>query len=170
MADWFWFSENGQLMLSMGKEWQCTTAYNEQHIVDLPDEKCLFSLRDTEIYLSIGNCLVNSDIQFSEANLTHILINATAALTFHKPVSPKSWLFNEIEYFGANHRLAKIHTSVGEGIVLVLCDEKQLATCMLISKDVQINQKKSLKQFDLVKVAVNRLEPLLVASGTQLTA
>ncbi|MEP1384109.1 MAG: cell division protein ZapC domain-containing protein [Paraglaciecola sp.] len=170
MADWFWFSENGQLMLSMGKEWQCTTAYNEQHIVNLPADRQLFNLRDTEIYLSIGNCLLNSDADFSEAQLTHILINATAALIFHRPISPKSWLFDEVEYFGVNHKLAKINTAFGTGVVLVLCDQLQLATCMLISNEIPITNKKCLKQFDLVKVALNRLEPLLIASGSQLTA
>lgn len=170
MSDWFWFSENGQLMLSMGKEWQCTTAYNKQHIVDLPDGQDLFNLRDTEIYLSIGNCLLNSDAEFSEAQLTHILINATAALVFHKPISPKSWLFEEVEYYGVNNRLAKINTALGTGVVLVLCDDQHLATCMLVSNIMPINQNKQLKQFDLIKVALNRLEPLLIASGSQLTA
>ena len=170
MTDWFWFSENGQLLLSMGEEWQCTTAYNRRHIIDLPEGQKLFSLQDTELYLSLGNTLVASGVAFSDAQLTHILINATAALMFHKPISPKSWLFEEVEYYGAKHRLARINGAFGSGVVVVLSDAHQLATCMLISADMTINSNKQLKQFELVKVASNRLEPLLLEVGSQLTA
>ncbi|MFT4745960.1 MAG: cell division protein ZapC, partial [Congregibacter sp.] len=51
MSDWFWFSENSQLMLSMGKDWQCTTAYGQKQITDLPKAQQLFNLSDTECYL-----------------------------------------------------------------------------------------------------------------------
>jgi cell division protein ZapC len=74
MSDWYWFSENNQLMLSMGNEWQCTTAYGQQQIVDLPKSHQLFSLSDTECYLTLANNLVASSGQFSEAQLTHIFL------------------------------------------------------------------------------------------------
>mgnify|MGYP006082924447 FL=1 len=170
MSDWYWFSENSQLMLSMGKQWQCTTAYGQQQIIDLPRSQQLFSLSDTECYLLLSEHLVASGGQFSDAQLTHILINATAATMFHKPVSPKSWFLDEIESFGFHHRLAKVVNKFNSGVVLVLTDEHNLATCMLISSKLQLNEKKFLKQFDLIKLAKNRLEPLLAETSSQLTA
>lgn len=170
MSDWFWFSENSQLMLSMGKEWQCTTAYGQRQIIDLPKSDQLFSLSDTECYLSLANHLLDSGGQFSDAQLTHILINATAAIMFHKPVSPKSWFLDEIESFGFHHRLAKVINKFNSGVVLVLTDEHPLATCMLISSKLQLNENKFLRQFDLIKVAKTRLDPLLAKANTQLTA
>ena len=169
MSDWYWFSENSQLMLSMGKEWQCTTAYGQKQIIDIPQSQ-LFSLCDTEYYLSFGNHLVASGARFSEAQLTHILINATAAIMFHKPVTPKSWFFDEIESFGSHNRLSRISNRFDSGIVLVLTDEQSLVTCMLISSKLQLNENKFLKQFELIKLAKNRLEPLMSEITSQLTA
>jgi cell division protein ZapC len=170
MSDWYWFSENNHLMLSMGKEWQCTTAYGQQHIVDLPKSHQLFSLSDTECYLTLANKLFASSGQFSEAQLTHILINATAAIMFHKPVSPRSWFFDEIEFFGFHHRLARVANKLNSGVILVLTDEQALVTCMLISSKLQLNEKKCLRQFDLIKLAKTRLEPLFLKATSQLTA
>lgn len=170
MSDWFWFSENSRLMLSMGKDWQCTTAYGQKQITDLPKTQQLFNLSDTECYLLLADHLNASARHFSDAQLTHILINATAATMFHKPVTPKSWFLDEIESFGFHHRLARVVNKFSSGVVLVLTDESHLATCMLISSKLLLTENKILRQFDLIKVAKNRLEPLLLESNSQLTA
>ena len=170
MSDWYWFTEKNQLTLSMGKQWQCTTAYGQQQIIDLPKSSQLFSLSDTECYLSLASHLVDSGGQFSEAQLTHILINATAAMMFHKPVTPKSWFLDEVESFGFHHRLARVANKYNSGVVLVLTDEHSLTTCMLISSKLQLNENKYLLQFDLIKVAKTRLEPLFAETSSQLTA
>jgi cell division protein ZapC len=170
MTDWYWFTENGQLMLSMGKEWQCTTAFGHKQIVNMPKENQLFSLMDTECYLTLAEKLLSSCGSFSEAYLTHILINATAAMMFHKPVTPKSWLFDEVESYGSHHRLARINNKYNSGIVVVLTDEHSLATCMLISAKLQLSESKFLGQFELVKMAKTRLEPLVSEETSLLTA
>ncbi|MDU0355187.1 cell division protein ZapC [Paraglaciecola aquimarina] len=170
MSNWFWFTENEQLMLSMGKEWQCTTAFGKKQIVDMPDQEQLFSLQDTECYLSLLSHLMNWSSSFSEAQLAHILINATAAIHFHKPISPKSWYFAEIENYGVHHRFSRLSNEFGEGVVLVLTDEHQLATCMLISSGLKLTNSKVLNRFELIKVAINRLEPFLLSECDQLTA
>ncbi|GAC17344.1 hypothetical protein GARC_0362 [Paraglaciecola arctica BSs20135] len=157
-------------MLSMGKEWQCTTAFGQKQIVDLPKSHQLFNLSDTEYYLTFADHLLASGGQFSEAQLTQILINATAAIMFHKPVSPKSWFLDEIESFGFHHRLARVSNKFNSAVVLVLTDEHSLATCMLISSKLQLNENKYLRQFELIKVAKNRLEPFLSEASSQLTA
>ncbi|MGS2720141.1 cell division protein ZapC domain-containing protein [Paraglaciecola aestuariivivens] len=170
MTDWYWFTEQGQLMLSLGSQWQCTTAYGHKHIVDLPQNKQLFSLSDTECYLTFGESLLASSGQFSEAQLTHILINATAAFMFHKPIAPKSWLFKPVSDYGSHHKLAKLNSQFGSAVVLVLTDEQNLTTCMLISPQLQISPSKQLKQFELIKVAKDRLEPLVSQVNALLTA
>lgn len=170
MTDWYWFTDNGQLMLSMGNEWQCTTAYGQKQIVNMPKTNQLFSLMDTECYLTLAEKLSASCGHFSEAQLTHILINATAAMMFHKPVTPKSWLFDEVEDYGVHHRLARLSNKFDSGVVVVLTDEHSLATCMLISAQLQLGETKFLGQFDLVKIAKTRLEPLVSEETSQLTA
>ncbi|MBL4629694.1 MAG: cell division protein ZapC [Paraglaciecola sp.] len=170
MSDWYWFTEQSQLMLSMGKQWQCATAYGQKQIVDLPLSHQHFSLCDTECYLSLANHLVEGRGKFSQAQLTHILINATAAMTFHKPVSPKSWFLDEVESFGFHHRLATVTNKYNSAVVLVLTDEHTFATCMLVSSKLQLNENKYLNQFDLIKLGKTRLEPLFAETYSQLTA
>ncbi|MGJ8679055.1 MAG: cell division protein ZapC domain-containing protein [Paraglaciecola sp.] len=170
MSSWFWFTENSQLMLSMGSEWQCTTAYGQKQIVDLPDSKELFNLRDTEWYLSMENSLQDSGTNLSDAQITHILINATAALRFHKPVSPKSWFLHQVENFGVHHKLARISNDLNSGVVLVLLDDGVLATCMLISNQLMLNETKVINKFELIKLANNRLEPYFASQDCQLSA
>lgn len=170
MSTWFWFSENSQLMLSMGDEWQCTTAFGNKQIVNMPANKMLFSLRDTESYLSLSNQIQQSAIGYSDAQLTHVLINATAALQFHRPVTPKSWFFDEVDNYGVNNRLANLTNQYGIAVVLVLTQEQHLCTCMLISPQIQISDSKALNKFELIKVANNRLEPFLAGQYAQLTA
>jgi cell division protein ZapC len=89
---------------------------------------------------------------------------------FHKPVMPKSWFFQEVECYGINHHLSTLTSEFNSGVVLVLTDEHQLTTCMLISSQLQLTQTKMLRQFDLIKVAKNRLEPLLAEVSSQLSA
>lgn len=170
MSNWFWFTDNRQLMLSMGDEWQCTTAYGDKHIVNFPETSQLFSLRDTEWYLSLGNSLKESVCEFSDAQLTHILINATAALQFHKPVTAKSWFFQATDNYGHHHRLSRINNRFAEGVVLVLTEEGPLSTVMLLSEHFSLNENKHLVKFDLIKLAKDRLEPLLTSHYSQLTA
>jgi len=170
MSDWYWFSENSQLMLSMGEKWQCTTAYGQQQIVDLPKSHQLFNISDTEYYQTLADQLLACGGKFSDAQLTHILINATAAAMFHKPLSPKSWFLDEIESFGFHYRLARVVNKFNSGVVLIVIDEHSLATCMLISSKLQLTEKKFLRQFDLIKLAKTRLKPLLFETCSQLTA
>jgi cell division protein ZapC len=170
MSDWYWFSENSQLMLSMGDQWQCTTAYGAKEIVNLPESKQPFSLQDAECYVTLANSLQNNSHGFSDAKLSHMLINATAAIVFHKPVSPKSWFFDEVECFGSHHRLASVSNQFNVGAVIVLTDESPLVSCMVISDEFQLNFSKSVKQFTVIKLAENRLDPILSGHTAQLTA
>ena len=169
MSEWFWFSHDNQLMLSMGKQWQCTTAYGHKQIVDLPQKDLLFSVADSQCYLSIAEHLNDSAKQFSPAQVTHIAINATAAIQFHKPISPKSWYFDEVETFGFHHQLARVSNQFNTGSVFVLFEQGALATCMLLSEKLQLDEHKVLQQFELIKVAKSRLEPLMLENASQLT-
>jgi cell division protein ZapC len=170
-ADWFWFTENQQLMLSMGTQWQCTTAYGAKHTVNLPHTDQLFSLHDTECYLRLAERLEHCRANFSDAQINHILINGTAATLFHKPIAPKSWFFEPVGSCDTAHCLATVSNTFNQGLMLVLVQEDEMSTCMLISESFTLTEQKQLNQFELIKMANNRLTAVLVeGAASQLRA
>lgn len=160
-ADWYWFCEQHGLMLSLGANLQFKTAYSHKQLLQQPEDKQWFSLEDTARYNTLAEQLIASGLHVSGAELSQILINAVAALAFHKPVMLRSWYFAEQSHFGAVHQLASLENAIGKGHVLVLEQDANVANCMVISKFLSLHDDKKLAQFELIKVMKNRLVPFI---------
>ena len=158
-TDWYWYIEQHTLCISLGDDMQFTTAYNLDKLVNTPHKQRFFNMADFECYLHLADRLEESGIALSGAQTTQVLLNACAALAFHKPVTPKSWYFDVQENCGVNKQLAILEGKFANGQVLVLAHEYSTATCMLLSTELQLNETKSLKQFQLIKVMSDRLIP-----------
>ncbi|MFT5676880.1 MAG: cell division protein ZapC [Paraglaciecola sp.] len=169
-TDWYWYTQQHTLCISLGDEFEFTTAFNLDKLVNTPHKSRLFSLADSECYLHLADKLEESSIALSDAQTTQLLLNACAALAFHKPMSPKSWYFEVQDNFGVYKKLALLESKFGEGLVLVLEQEYSTVTCMLISAGLQLNETKSLKQFQLIKVMADRLVPYIAKTSILKTA
>jgi cell division protein ZapC len=163
-ADWYWFCDGPHLMLSLGQNLQFKTAYLVNRLINTPVNKQWFNLEDTGHYSNLTEQLEACHLNISSAELTQILINGVAALAFHKPVALRSWYFAEQSNFGTLHQLASLENDQGKGDVLVLEQDNNVATCMLISKSFSLNSDKQLNQFELIKVMKNRLVPFIYHS------
>jgi len=160
-SNWYWYTQQQKLCVSLGDDLEFVTAFSLPMLLNTPKEPMLFSLENSACYLSLADKLQRSDLRRSPAQMTQILLNATAALTFHKPLSPKSWFFSAQDTFGAHKQLAFLENEYGKGVVLVISEEYGAITCMLLSDSLQLNQHKSLVQFQLIKVMANRLSPYI---------
>jgi cell division protein ZapC len=169
-TDWYWYIQQHTLCISLGNDLQFTTAYNLDKLVNTPHKHSLFSLANSECYLHLADKLEESGLPLSGAQITQILLNACAALAFHKPLSPKSWHFEVQESFGVYKQLAVLEGKVGKGLVLALEHEYSTVTCMLLSAELQLNETKSLKQFQLIKVMSDRLIPYIAETAILKTA
>jgi cell division protein ZapC len=163
-TQWYWFCEEQQLMLSLGDELCFQTAYGNKHCLNLPAKPLAFSLEDYNCYLSLAASIEESGLALSTAQLTEVVLNAVAALSFHKPVALKSWYFDEQGHCGSYHQLAKLENAYGSADVLILHHDSDVVTVMILSENLAISTQKNLTQFNLVKVARNRLLPFLPAS------
>lgn len=162
---WYWYCDNQHLMLSLAKNLQFETPFKLRSLLNLPKDKQGFSLLDTERYTSLAEQLESSNLIVSAAELTQILLNAVAALAFHKPATLCSWYFSEQSDAGVFKQLASLENQEGTGNVLVLEQSDKVATCMVISKSLILSPNKQLKQFELIKVMNNRLIPLIAQTN-----
>jgi cell division protein ZapC len=163
--DWYWYCDEQYLMLSLNKNLQFQTAFKISCLLNLPKEKIWFSLLDTERYMKLAEQLQASQLRIGDAELTQVLLNATAALAFHKPVTLRSWYFSEQRNPGSIRQLASLENQDGKGNVLILEQSKEVATCMVISKNLILSSNKHLNQFDLIKVMNNRLVPFIAQAN-----
>jgi cell division protein ZapC len=169
-TDWYWYTHQHKLCISLGEDLQFTTAFNLDKLVNTPHKQRLFSLENSECYLRLADKLEQSGLVLSSAQKTQVLLNACAALAFHKPMSPKSWYFDVQENCGVYKRLAVLEGKIGKGLVLALEQEYSTVICMLLSPELQLNETKSLKQFQLIKVMSDRLVPYITETPIRKTA
>ncbi|GAC07544.1 MAG: cell division protein ZapC [Alteromonadaceae bacterium] len=164
-TNWFWYTHENELRLDLGDTLTFVVPFALKNLVNLPTEKQLFSLEDTEHYVALAESLDNNGIPLTEGQLVQILLNATAALKFHKPVCMKSWLYKAQNTSGAHFQLAMLEASFDDnaelGQVVVLEQDDSCATCMLISDDFMISDRKALAKFEIIKVMNDRLIPFL---------
>lgn len=169
-TEWYWYIEKHTLCISLGDDLQFTTAYNLDKLVNTPHKQRLFNMADFECYLHLAEKLEESGIALSGAQTTQVLLNACAANAFHKPITPKSWYFEVQENFGVNRQLGLTEGKFGNGLMLVLDQEYSTVTCMLLSPELQLNETKSMRQFQLIKVMSNRLIPYIAETVIRKTA
>lgn len=160
-GEWFWFCENHRLMLSLKANLQFETAYPTNRLINAPRDKQFFSVTDSERYACLAEQLEQSALTMNAAHKTQLILNAVAALAFHKPVTLRSWYFAEQQDFGSIRQLASLENAQGKGHVLVLEQQANVSTCMVISKYLLLHATKKLHQFELIKVMKNRLIPFI---------
>lgn len=163
-ASWYWYIDqpSQNLTISLNAEMCFSTPYKANSVRLPTAPNTSFSLCDMEHYVELAECLEQSNLNFNAAEKTQILLNATAAISFHKPLAAKSWYFDRQTEQGEFHRVAILQNAFSEGLVLVLYSEQATATCMLISNEFQLDENnKKLVAFELIKVMTDRLQPYL---------
>ena len=165
-TNWFWYTHENELRLDLGDTLTFVAPFALKNLVNLPSEKQLFSLEDTEHYVALAESLDNSGLELSDGELVQILLNATAALKFHKPVGMKSWLYKSQSTNGVHYQLALLEPTDASfpelGQVIVIEQDNTCATCMLISNEFAVNSSKKFSKFEIIKVMNDRLIPCLV--------
>ncbi|MFT6896742.1 MAG: cell division protein ZapC [Paraglaciecola sp.] len=165
-TDWFWYTHQQTLRIDLGDNLSFVVPYPLKHLINLPMGEQLFSLQDTEHYIAVAENLAQSGTAMGSGRLSQILLNATAALAFHKPLSVKSWHFATQATPGVHCQLALLEPLTQDGVfelgqVLVLQRDRAASTCMSLAPAFQINATKTLAQFELIRVMNNRLIPYI---------
>ena len=169
-SNWQWVfdKQRALLTLQMG-DYIIDIAYKSNMLV-LPDDQPIpFTVEDVARYTQLfeSNALKNYEAEFACKIILHIL----AIDLFHKPIMPKSWLFTSADAQNLNNIDTMTHVTLTakaeyeSAHYLVLEDEKEFALCMLIDQIHQLSARKSLPQFQIIKVTLDKLS--VVKAGTE---
>jgi cell division protein ZapC len=171
-TQWYWYidTQSEYLCISLDRELCFTTPYHAKSVFLAQGRQQAFSLADLDHYAELADCLEQSCLALSAAELTQILLNAAAALAFHRPLAAKSWYFTSQQNSGEFHRLATLQNEYSEGLVVVLFREGPTATCILLSNQLQLDDNKHLHQFQLIKVMSDRLQAYIPTFHQQKSA
>ena len=159
---WQFCQQNNQLSLDIDPTMAFTTAFQSKHLTNEIFDDTAFSITDAQYYQCITSQLQALEC-WSEPQMVQIALNATAALRFYKPQMPKSWFFktNEVALHFAQevsqNTTQLLYTKHGNGEFLIVEQNESAAVCMLLSESLQLNESKSMAQFDIIKVMNDRL-------------
>ncbi|PKG40043.1 cell division protein ZapC domain-containing protein [Psychromonas sp. Urea-02u-13] len=167
-SNWQWVfdTQRDLLTLQMG-DYLVDITYKNNMLV-LPDTMPMpFTVDDVARYTELFESAAFEDYQDEFA--CNIILHILAIELFHKPIMPKSWLFSDSESINTANIEPMVHISLTakdkheSAHYLVLEDEKDFALCMLIDKIHQLTKRKSLPQFQIIKVTLDKLSLVEIA-------
>ncbi|MCP4323088.1 MAG: cell division protein ZapC, partial [Alteromonadales bacterium] len=161
-SNWQWVfdKQRSLLTLQMG-DYIVDIAYKSNMLVLPNDQPIPFTVEDVARYTQLFEC---SSLKYYQPEFAcKIILHILVVELFHKPIMAKSWLFNERETTSSSFidPMMTISLTTKEkhesGRYLVIDDEKEFALCMLIDQIHQLTSRKSISQFQLIKVTHDKL-------------
>jgi len=171
-SNWQWVfdTERSQLTLQMG-DYVIDIIYKNSMLA-LPDNQPLaFTIEDVARYTQLfeSSSLKGYHPEFACKIILHIL----AVDLFHKPIMPKSWWFTDSPVPASNSIDKMSHVTITakggneSAHYLVLEDDGGFILCMLIDHIHQLSTRKSLPQFQIIKVTSDKLN--IVKTGSEIS-
>ncbi|QYK03023.1 cell division protein ZapC [Shewanella psychrotolerans] len=167
--DWQWIYNDayGVLSVSLGSDMEFLTPYKIKALI--PDALSVteFSVEHARFYIDFVERLGKS-VNIADAIKVQLGLNATAAYFMLKPQMPKSWFF-DTSAICVYSELGKVFQLRCQGVdadVMVVESNLQASLVMLLSSQLALNDNKSLKQFECIKVMNDRLHPKKITRQT----
>ncbi|GAA0852029.1 cell division protein ZapC domain-containing protein [Aliiglaciecola litoralis] len=159
-ANWKWFinQQSRALMVELDAGLIFQTAYNESQLKNVP-QHVLFDIHHCQFFMESVEALEASGVPFDNSAKLQIGLNATAALSFHKPVLNKSWLYEKKTscLIGPYMQLAWLSIKDNTLLMLSLKHEGNTVLCLNLSETFETNDGKTHPQFCLISVLCDRL-------------
>jgi len=104
--------------------------------------------------------------------ICQIVLNAIAAKAFYKPLMPKSWFFSTAPSVSSAlpGKIVKLQSAYHSKHYIVVESNTTASTLLLIESGHQLDEKKSLSQFGLIKVMNDRLIPVKFNLASKVSA
>jgi len=161
--NWFWHfcDEQQRVMLDMGDELELmfVSHYVVKKLVPAARDGGRFSVDDASLYYRFIDGLAATTLP--AAVKVQTVLNAIAAIRYHKPLMPQGWFFREqVEVVAPEEGMVIELDSVSgsHGSFMVVECNQDTSLCLLLDAGLKLNEQKNLSQFDLVKVMNNRLK------------
>jgi len=157
---WIYDQQRSRLTLQMD-DVVIDIVYKSNMLVSLSEKPIPFTVEDVARYVEL---LEHSAIkEYQDDFACKIILHILAIELFHKPIMPKSWLFNDADIDSSsnidlmNHVVLTAKGDNESAHYLVLEDEKEFVLCMLIDQMHQLTPRKSLPQFQIIKVTSDKI-------------
>ncbi|MER2493001.1 cell division protein ZapC domain-containing protein [Catenovulum sediminis] len=161
-ADWYWFYDldSHTMRLNM-TDFVFVTACKASKLIPSAKQTVAFSVADNQSYTEFYS-IVEEQLAVSEAICAQIALNAVAQKKFMRPEQPKSWYFLEQHKLKRNlfDQVVMLKSEMQQGIFLIIDENNEFASVMLLSANMKLDERKTLKQFECIKVLQNRIAPL----------
>lgn len=154
---WRWFIRDDlSLCLSLSSELEFVTGYKVKQLTVGEGFEALFDSEHCEQFYRFQELFAEQWPGCEEAFATQIILNATAALCFHKPLGNKSWLFDSATIPARNDIFIGLQNKFGAGVGVRLDMESDFSTCIILTEDLPASEAKVLPQFSAVKISTDR--------------
>ncbi len=160
-ANWQWSvdTEDNSVKVLMG-EHSVDIVYQARMFIPFPQKTLYFSLDDVANYSLLSEQF--SVDEYSDEQICHIILHILAVTLFHKPIMPKSWLFQtqsqEASYIESREcvYLTSAESNVRAKYFVIDCDE-HFALCLLVDVTHPITSRKTFRQGQIVKVSLDKI-------------
>lgn len=165
---WRWgFDEQRQcLLLDLHDDMQFVSAIPVKQLAQKSSFNEEFSVDDSSYYYHFLECL--GEFPFSDPERVQIVLNAIAAIKYVKPLVCQSWLYKDVCIVDEAPELGEVFSLVTEqsyGDVMVISPGENASLCIVISRDIQLDEEKSHQQNVIVKLMNSKLLPYQAAVG-----
>jgi cell division protein ZapC len=164
-AEWQWVYDHQLGKLSVVDRDRVFPIVYSANMLHLKESQTLsFTVEDVTRYIELfeGGSL----LRFDEPLRCKIILHLLAIDVFHKPIMPKSWLFQTSPEQKAKYGNGELAILTTSGIpqsakYMVLEQQDNFCLCMLFDENHLFTNGKCFKQFQLIKVTADKLTPCL---------
>ncbi|MCA1767658.1 MAG: cell division protein ZapC [Idiomarina sp.] len=172
-SHWLWLfdTEKGKLSVRLSDSDVFETPYKPSQLVNIHFSEQLMDIEDATTFQKISEVLESYPAEKIPCEPSNAALNAAAWSRFGRPQMPQSWHFqkSDITEWPLERSLCELNSGFDQGMFLILDTDDEFATCMLLNEGMQLSAIKSLRQYYVIKVTLNRLLPATVdlAMSTQ---
>jgi len=160
-ASWQWVYDHEQGKLSVADHDRSFPLIYKKNMLMLQQSQTMpFTVEDVTRYIKLFESPSLKD--FEEPLRCKIILHLLVIDIFHKPIMPKSWLFEVAEDQDTLYEKGEIVTLTAVGMTepakyMLLEQENEFCLCMLFDKEHAFTNNKTFQQFQLVKVTTDKL-------------
>ncbi|WP_427980787.1 cell division protein ZapC domain-containing protein [Agarivorans sp.] len=161
---WHWIFDNnkGVMTLELGKDMLFVSKLCKKRCVQHAQEDSPFTAEHTQLYYQFLEQL--EAFSWSDPIKVQICLNAVASAQFLKPLMPQSWFFKSIAQAQQPQlelgELVVLQSEHSQARCVVVERSEQTYTLMTIEDGLVLDERKTLAQFEAIKVMQDRVIPL----------
>lgn len=164
---WQYHNESGELSVKLSESDSRKIEYKKSQLVNIHFEQSELDIEDASVYQTITEQLETYPIDKLPCSIEGAALHAMAWKQFGRPQMPQSWHFqkSDMAEWPAERYLCELNSGFDQGLFLILEADNEFASCVLLSESMQLSAIKTIRQFQVIKVTINRLLPATLDSA-----